>query len=1080
MDNVIDKLQIEIEASTKDADKGLSKLQSSLKKLTELSNSIANMSDSGINKLKSMAESVNTLSAAGSNPALNTAISNLRKLARIDFSNLKQGSDKMSEIAAHVGGIAASPVTAAVPPAAAPLETITLEPRVEVEEATNRLSSFRDFASNVFANIKNYASSAFGKMGAAASGAFKVIGAGFKGMGKLAVSGLGKIAQLNKFTWGRFTGAVGAATKKFSHFTRAIGRIALYRAIRFVLSQITKAIKEGTDNAYQYSKAIGGPFAASMDKIASSFLYLKNSIGAAVSPLINALAPAIDYIIEKAVGLVNVLNQVFAKLSGASTWTKAINVQTEYAESAESAANAAKSLTAGFDELNVLSDTSSSGGGAGTPDYGSMFEEVPIDSKIGKLVDDVTEAFKEGDWGKTGKALGKKVNSVIEKADFEGTGEKVGKAVQAATEATYNFLDTVKFEGLGSGIAKMLNNLMDEIDFNLLGKTFGAAWNAIVDLIYGFVSDFDWSKFGVAIADFINGWFEEVDLTKTVKTIEKLLIGLMVTLQEAIRNTNWYQITVDIMDALEAIDWITLGKELGILASDAVIALLDILLAFVGETDWGKVVQDILAGIGALIANIDWSQILQKIGGVITEFIVQVPGIIVGALGGISDILGGIFEGFGLDSVAGFFYGIGEKMREANAWLKKNLVDPVVNFIKDLFGIHSPSTVFAEIGAQLIDGLFKGISETWRKIATFFTDKFKELKKTFSGAWESIKKTTSELWKNISTSVSETWKGIKKSAKETWDGLKTTVSDAWDNIKSNTSKIWDSVKKSLSDTWEGVSKTAKDTWKNIKETVGDTWDNVKTTTSDVWGKVKTSLFDTWESVKKRAGETWSGIKTSVSDTWDDIKTNTANKWEETKNNLSITWNGIVYIAERVFGSVKETVSGIWDKLESHISRVVESITGVVTQMSNVVSGVIEGIIRWFNNAIQSAQNAVQWISDAFSGIGSAASTAVNWIGGQLGFASGGFPEVGQLFIAREAGAEMVGSIGGRTAVANNDQIVEGIYQGVLAAMTAAGGAGGSDFNVNVYLDGKQITAAIEKRQRERGATIYPGGVLNGV
>ncbi len=42
-------------------------------------------------------------------------------------------------------------------------------------------------------------------------------------------------------------------------------------------------------------------------------------------------------------------------------------------------------------------------------------------------------------------------------------------------------------------------------------------------------------------------------------------------------------------------------------------------------------------------------------------------------------------------------------------------------------------------------------------------------------------------------------------------------------------------------------------------------------------------------------------------------------------------------------------------------------------------------------------------------------------------------EVGQLFIAREAGAEMVGSIGGRTAVANNDQIVEGIYQGVAAA-----------------------------------------------
>lgn len=52
----------------------------------------------------------------------------------------------------------------------------------------------------------------------------------------------------------------------------------------------------------------------------------------------------------------------------------------------------------------------------------------------------------------------------------------------------------------------------------------------------------------------------------------------------------------------------------------------------------------------------------------------------------------------------------------------------------------------------------------------------------------------------------------------------------------------------------------------------------------------------------------------------------------------------------------------------------------------------------------------------------------------FGFASGGFPDSGQLFIAREAGAEMVGSMGGHTAVANNDQIVEGIREGVEAAM----------------------------------------------
>ena len=110
-------------------------------------------------------------------------------------------------------------------------------------------------------------------------------------------------------------------------------------------------------------------------------------------------------------------------------------------------------------------------------------------------------------------------------------------------------------------------------------------------------------------------------------------------------------------------------------------------------------------------------------------------------------------------------------------------------------------------------------------------------------------------------------------------------------------------------------------------------------------------------------------------------------------------------------------------------------------------------------------------------LGHAITMQVPWP--QISFmASGGFVDQGQLFIAREAGAEMVGSMGGRTAVANNDQIVEGIYQGVYAAVRAAMQEnGGNDSTpVNVYLDGKQILATVEKRQRERGATIMTGGV----
>ena len=136
------------------------------------------------------------------------------------------------------------------------------------------------------------------------------------------------------------------------------------------------------------------------------------------------------------------------------------------------------------------------------------------------------------------------------------------------------------------------------------------------------------------------------------------------------------------------------------------------LLGVVGETDWGKVVQDICAGLGEMLANIDWGQILSKIGALIVELVVANPISHRRCAWRHCRPLGRLFEGFGSDSIAGFFYGIGDAVRDAGTWLKENLVDPVVNWVKDLFGIHSPSTVFADMGVNIIDGLWQGIKDT--------------------------------------------------------------------------------------------------------------------------------------------------------------------------------------------------------------------------------------------------------------------------------------------------------------------------------------------------------------------------------
>lgn len=83
----------------------------------------------------------------------------------------------------------------------------------------------------------------------------------------------------------------------------------------------------------------------------------------------------------------------------------------------------------------------------------------------------------------------------------------------------------------------------------------------------------------------------------------------------------------------------------------------------------------------------------------------------------------------------------------------------------------------------------------------------------------------------------------------------------------------------------------------------------------------------------------------------------------------------------------------------------------------------------------------------------------------LGYASGGFPETGQMFIARENGPELIGNIGGRSAVVNNSQIVEGIKQAVLSAMLQANQSSrGQEIVIHNYteLDGQVIGKASTK------------------
>lgn len=178
-----------------------------------------------------------------------------------------------------------------------------------------------------------------------------------------------------------------------------------------------------------------------------------------------------------------------------------------------------------------------------------------------------------------------------------------------------------------------------------------------------------------------------------------------------------------------------------------------------------------------------------------------------------------------------------------------------------------------------------------------------------------------------------------------------------------------------------------------------------------------------------------------------------------------------------------------------VSWIVKTFTGTVTtsgagtaglKAASDIKGKIKNLPGSINKTMGGLSSAWSYVKSWFSG--KAVTVSVDFVAGKVAanikgalkittgwFADGGFPDVGQMFIAREAGPELVGTMGGRTAVANNDQITSGIYRAVLQALRDGGGfqERGGDLYITIQNeDGSKTTKIIKDYKKQM---IFSGG-----
>ncbi len=643
----------------------------------------------------------------------------------------------------------------------------------------------------------------------AATGAFK-LGRGiasvtFKGLAagaKMAISRLKEFATQSKNTDLTSKGLVKSLT---SLKTTMVGRIK-----RMFISAIFSQMKEALNSLTKFSST----FNSAMSNLKNRSTELSANMAVGLGNLITAVEPILSRIIGALSKAMSYLNAFFAMLGGKSTMTVAKKQTASYADSLDKAGKSAKELKnqlMGFDEINRMEkqdDNSSGSGSSGAG--GDLFEQVPIDSVLPAEV----------------QAYFDRLKAAIQAGDWEGVGRIIAEGLNTGMKVVDNWINTV-LRPMGvtwaRRVAEILNGLIDGFDWELLGKTVADGINAVVDIINTFFSTVDFVRLGEQFGNGLKSLFNTVEwenlgifITNKLRALLDTLHGFLNVFTPADAATLGDNISKMIQSVITNINFKQTIPDLLQFGAELLIALAHA----IEGVNWQQLGKDIATGI----ANVNWALVAESI----FEGIGAVLGGLAGFLKGlVEDAWNSVVNWWkdtafkdGQFTMEGLLKGIWSKICDIGNWIKDHIFLPFINGFKSAFGIHSPSTVMAEMGGYIVSGLFNGISGAWSMITEFFDGALSGLTSLIGGTWDNIKSAASSAWNDhIAPTLSSAWDGIKNVASSSWSTVKETVTSKFTQAKDSLSSTASAIGSGLSGAWSGVTSTASSMWENVKSTV---------------------------------------------------------------------------------------------------------------------------------------------------------------------------------------------------------------------------------------------------------------------
>lgn len=715
------------------------------------------------------------------------------------------------------------------------------------------------------------------------------------------------------------------------------------------------------------------------------------------------------------------------------------------------------------------------------------------------IADSITTALDTVDWEQVGQAIADFIGSI----DWGGVVWSLGKMAKSLVKAIGTTITAQTKKDPVSGM----------ITIGILGFTLRKGWKKLLAILLG--SKIGKSKLSVGLSRVfavIKAWSIS-KISKAAKAlVAKIKSGIgkiVVTFKNVYASIkNWIANGAKISDVIKAVKT-ALGIQKGLTLSNIAVKIAT-KLPTLANPDMAA--DELARNIDDWFTNKIWKPLCKKVSWLDENSpmgVFQVPVKLAIKIGTtIKDFFGDTWDDTtamtsGIDVGNDMANGVLKGFANALVYPANFLYNLIVKPVKEALGIHSPSTVFKEIAGFCVDGfmnnfnlkdkikeklqnLGKATIELGLKIKGSFDDKAKEIKEWWNGKKEKAKtllaKAKGEITKKFED-VKEAWGKVKEGVKSLWAKAKATVEGAfnkavgsWNNIKEGVKNLWAKAKGKIEDTFN----EARQAWSDFKEGTKNIFVRAKGVVEDGFEKVS----EAWGKIKGGTKEFWAKAKATISDKFDEL----SEKWGKLKT------KGIIVTAKATIKDGVDKIGSIWKsvktktatltgKAEEKTKDVFKSIKDKWKELTSKTAVLTATFKDMFTAPLKKAWNAIaSAINKGIKTINKIPGVSIPSVpklakGGIFEngswhniakYANGGTPNMGQLFYAREAGPELVGTLKGRgTAVMNNDQIVASVSQGV------------SDAVYNVMTPVLTSLVSSINRMNSSGTPLYVEGVSEG-